>query len=177
MPGPLPAAQRQRRNAPTIPTTELPAGGRSGPAPTVPPWTKLARAGRAWWRWAWSTPQACAWGVAAGQEAMVARRAALEDDLAALETLQGLDLGAALEASDRATELDAVIRRVAAMATGRLAIVREMRELDDRLGLTPRGLAQLRWRIVDTAGADPVDGDEGTVSQLDERRARLTDAS
>jgi len=27
-------------------------------------------------------------------------------------------------------------------------VIREMREMDDRLGLTPKGLAALRWKIV-----------------------------
>jgi hypothetical protein len=48
-----------------------------------------------------------------------------------------------------------VIRRIAAMATGRLQILREMRELDDRLGLTPKSLAALRWTIVADAASTP----------------------
>src|SRR5689334_13677132 len=79
MPGPLPNPERRRRNAPTIPTTKLPAGGRPGRAPKPPGWLELDRAGKAWWAWAWKTPQAAAWSV--GDEPMVARRAALEDEL------------------------------------------------------------------------------------------------
>jgi hypothetical protein len=44
-------------------------------------------------------------------------------------------------------------------------VVREMREMDDRLGLTPKGLAALRWKIVEPdegekAGA-PASGRKG----------------
>jgi len=114
MPGPLPNATRRRRNAPTIPTTVLPVGGRKGRAPKLPPFARLGDAGRAWWLWAWHTPQAAAW--APGHEGVVARRASLED---------------ALAESDGAP----------------LALLREVRELDDRLGLTPKAMAQLRWTI------------------------------
>ena len=86
MPGPLPNPNRRRRNALTIPTTKLPASGRPGAVPKPPAWVQLGDAGRGWWRWAWKTPQASGWGTKAGQEVVVARRASLEDDLAALET-------------------------------------------------------------------------------------------
>lgn len=180
MPGPLPERNRLgHQGPPKIPMTNLPASGRPGRAPTVPSWVILGKAGKAWWRWAWSTPQACGWGTGAGQESMVARRASLEDDLAALERVQGLDLVAALAAFHSATELAMVIRRVAALATGRLGIVKEMRELDDRLGLTPRGLAQLRWIIIDDVPIEEVESgpDDENVADLDERRRRILDAS
>ena len=86
--GPLPDAHHSRRNAPTIPTTNLPAGGRAGPAPRIPKGTALGAAGRAWWRWAWSTPQAAAWD--AGSFQVVLRRARLED---AVVLLEHFDLG------------------------------------------------------------------------------------
>lgn len=129
--GPLPTANHRHRNAPTIPTTNLPAGGYTGPVPALPPGTKLGRAGRAWWKWAWTTPQAAAWHV--GHSVTVARRASLEDDLAAL--------GAPLD--------EAVVR-------ARLAVSKEMASLEDRLGLSPKSMAQLRWSIVadeDMAGS------------------------
>lgn len=147
MPGPLPKSDRRRRNAPTIPTTSLSVKGRQTPPPDIPEWCELATAGQAWWAWAWATPQALAWGTEVGMEAWVARRASLEDDLAALDSIDGLDWSEVLDAED-ATELRAAVQRVAAMATGRLAVLREMREMDDRLGLSPKGMAQLRWTIV-----------------------------
>lgn len=148
MPGPLPQATRRRTNAATIPTTHLPASGRKGRAPGVPPFVTLGKAGRAWWAWAWRTPQACAWAV--GMESVAARRASLEDDLAALASVDGLDFS---DLGERADEVRATVARVASLATGRLAILREVRELDDRLGLTPKAMAALRWSIVAEAPA------------------------
>lgn len=116
MPGPLPQQTRRRSNAPTIPTTNLPCRGRSGPVPRSP--IKLGSAGQAWWKRAWKTPQAAAWD--AGNPDFIARRAHLEDTL--------------VTAEDTKTEL---------------AVLREMRERDDRLGLTPKGRLALRWSIVD----------------------------
>lgn len=133
MPGPLPDPRRRRVNAPTIPTTALPASGRQGSAPRVPSWVKLGSAGKAWWRWAWSTPQACGW--ASGHEVAVARRASLEDELL-----------------------------VADPGAPKRAVEREMRELEDRFGLTPKGMAALRWEIV----PDPVAEDAGDVDAVDE---------
>lgn len=152
MRGPLPVENHRHRNAPTIPTTTLPAGGREGPAPKLPPYLSLGKQGRAWWRWAWSTPQAAAW--AGGHEGIVGRRASLEDDLAALTDVKGLDFEI-LIGSD-GSDLRQAVQRVAALATGRLQLLKEMRELDDRLGLSPKAMAQLRWTI---KGSDPVASD------------------
>lgn len=151
MPGPLPTPNPRRRNAPTIPTTSLPASGRSGKAPRVPSWVTLGKAGRAWWRWAWKTPSAAAWG--AGMENIVARRAALEDDLAALAEVEGLDL---IEVANGENVMDArrVVSTVAQLATGRLQIMRHMVDLEDRLGLSPKAMAAMRWTIVDDSKED-----------------------
>lgn len=123
MPGPLPNPNRRRRNQPTIATTALPAGGRQDPAPKQPTWIRLGGAGKAWWRWAWKTPQAAAWP--SGSEVVVARRASLEDDMATADS-----------------------------PSAKLAAAREARELDDRLGLTPKAMLALRWSIApDEVGA------------------------
>jgi hypothetical protein len=145
MPGPLPSQNRRRRNAPTVPTTTLPAKGRTGRVPAVPNWTRLRKTGTAWWRWAWHTPQAAGW--ATGMESLVARRASLEDDLAAAGEVESLELDELLGA--QAAVVREAIGRLAALAAGRLAIFREMRELDDRLGLSPKGMATLRWTIAE----------------------------
>lgn len=146
--GPLPNPNHRRRNEPTIPTTALPAGGRRAPAPTPPESADLGEAGVAWWQWAWVTPQAAGWS--AGDLYMIARRASLEDDLATIASVEGVDL-AELLGAELDAEFRGVIGRLAALATGRLPLFREIRELDDRLGLTPKGLAALRWTIVDDA--------------------------
>lgn len=148
MPGPLPTGNARRRNAPTIPTTRLPAGGRTAPAPRLPSFVQLGKTGRAWWSWAWKTPQAAAW--AEGMEAAVARRATLEDDLAAITVAGRTTLADVLdlEPSDQIDAADRLFEHLARLAGGKLAILREMRELDDRLGLTPKAMAALRWSIV-----------------------------
>lgn len=171
--GPLPNPDRRRTNAPTIPTTHLPSTGRSGPVPRPPSWVNLDKAGKGWWAWAWKTPQAAGWSV--GDLAMIARRAGLEDDLSYLADVKGLDALAALGMDD--SELVRLVRGLAPLATGKLQILREMRELDDRLGLTPKGMAQLRWKIVDTEPESKPAGSSITaVANLDDRRARLTGA-
>lgn len=176
MPGPLPDPNRRRRNAPTVPTTSLKAEGRTEPAPDIPDWCPLGDAGRAFWVWAWATPQALAWGTEVGMEAWVARRSSLEDDLAALHAVEGLDfteLGP--DQADR--EFRMVVQRIAAMATGRLQILKEMREMDDRLGLTPKGMAQLRWQIVATPEQATTTEASGNVTSMTDRRKRVSDAS
>lgn len=147
MPGPLPDPNHRRRNQPTVPTTDLPAGGRKGAAPKIPAGYELGEQGSAWWSWAWHTPQAAAWSK--GDLYLIARRARLEDDVAALAFL-GFDppptddeeLGGYLEA------VKYVVERLKSLAGGELAVMKEMREIDTRLGLTPKGLADLRWKIV-----------------------------
>lgn len=160
MPGPLPTGNARRRNKPTIPTSSLPASGFTGGEPDLPPGNDLGEAGMAWWSWAWRTPQAAAW--ADGHEVTVARRASLEDDLAALFAVEGLDFDALAEAANAKAFLDTV-RRVAALATGRLQLLKEMRELDDRLGLSPKAMAQLRWNVVDDAAKTTASKSSGNV--------------
>jgi hypothetical protein len=63
MPGPLPkpAHARLRANAPTFPEVPLPADGRAGDPPPLPPlkaWHPATL--EAWAAW-WSTPQAAMW--------------------------------------------------------------------------------------------------------------------
>jgi hypothetical protein len=170
--GPLPQPQRRRTNAPAIPTTNLPAAGRSGPAPELPPGVELGTVGRAWYDWAWATPQAAAW--ASGHEGIVARRASLEDDLAALRDVEGLDFAELIAESATASKVDFVVRRVAGLATGRLQILKAMLDLDDRLGLTPKAMAALRWSIAD-GPAEPAKGEPGpTLTVVPDDRWRRT---
>lgn len=150
MPGPLPDPTAIRRNKPTIPTTSLPVSGRQDPTPDPPATYELGEKGRAWWEWAWHTPQACAWDD--GALYLAARRAQLEDDLSTIENVDiDLDFLLGEDPGEAGEQLKALIMRMKAMAGGKLAVAREMRQIDDRLGLTPKGLAQLRWKIV----ADP----------------------
>lgn len=177
MPGPLPEKSRVRRNKPTIPTTNLPLNGRRHPAPSVPSWVELRKAGMSWWKWAWATPQAAAWGTGVGHESLIARRASLEDDLSALSDIQGLDVGQ-LDDDEEMRRIRAIVANLASLVTGKLQILREMRELDDRLGLTPKGMAALRWVVVDDTPAETPKQEDlpAGVASMD-RRSRLTDAS
>lgn len=150
MPGPLPNAETVRRNAPTIPTTALPASGFNGDIPEVPSHYELGGSGRAWWQWAWRTPQAAGWS--AGDLYIVARRAMLEDDIKATAAADwSMDLDG-LSDSDM-SEVRSVVNALKSLVTGRLSILKEARDLDDRLGLSPKGLAALRWKIVEDAPA------------------------
>jgi hypothetical protein len=166
--GPLPDPNRRRRNAPTIPTTNLPASGVKKRAPKPPAWMQLGPAGLAWWKWAWRTPMAAGWS--SGHAVAIARRASLEDDMAIIGEVDSLDI---LEIDDVETLAVArrIIGRLAALCVGRIAICREMRELDNQLGLTPKGMAALRWTIVADVVQEPAK--PGTVSDIAGRRARL----
>lgn len=175
--GPLPNAQKRRQNPPTIATTALPASGRKGRPPNPPAGYDLREAGRNWWKWAWGTPQATAWDP--GARYAVARRAQLEDDLAALDTFDphsldwffsSLDLGDERSKRDAMRDLGEILGRLKALAGGRLAVVKEMRELEMHLGLGPKALAALRWAIVDDEPEEkpaPTPADSGaTVHQI-----------
>lgn len=169
MPGPLPNPQRRRRNAPTIPTTVLPAEGREGSPPRCP--IKLGKAGRAWWRWAWSTPQAAAWTP--GNLYALAHRASLEDDLVALE-VEPLNLIDLVEDDKLGQTLRAVIVRLQSLAVGRLKVLQEMRESDKQFGLTAKGMADLRWSIA-AADEKGEQKDDAPAAAPPVRRLRAVD--
>lgn len=179
--GPLPNKQKRRRNAPTIPTTELDVAGRKGRPPKVPGAYNLQEAGTEWWKWAWSTPQALAWD--SGALYVVARRAQLEDDLSLIDSpFEATELAELLgvDEDEAIGKLEYIVNRLAALAGGRLPIVKEMRELDKRLGLDPKAMAELRWEIVDKSEAKA--GGEAAApaptkklqKKKDDRKARLS---
>lgn len=151
--GPLPTGKARRRNAPTIPTTNLPEGGFTGEIPECP--YDLAAAGAAWWTWAWRTPQAAAWDP--GSLYALARRAQLEDDVARLGFGEDhLDLTDLLAGADPEAirNVEFALGMLKRAATGKLAIEKVMADLDDKFGLTAKGLAALRWTIVPDAAGD-----------------------
>lgn len=155
MPGPLPKPDRRRRNPPTIPTTALPSQGFAGPYPKPPEWVTLGGAGKAWWYWAWRTPQAAAWS--AGDLVVLSTRASLEDDLAALALVRinGVDLAAILDldSDDAERELGFIFSTMQAMAGDKLRVQKQAVDIDDRLGLTPKGRLALRMSILDAEPA------------------------
>lgn len=120
-PVPKPDARKQRHAiAEASSSNRVPTVGRSGRPPNSP--LPLGDAGKRWWRWAWSTPQACRWHK--GFLEPLARRAALEDELARL-----------VDHPD-----EAAMPRILALAL----------RLDDRFGLTPMAAAQQHIVFVDT---------------------------
>lgn len=145
--GPLPDPDSIRRNKPTIPTNKLPASGYKGEVP-APPY-ELGHCGSRWWEWAWTLPQADAWDD--GAVYTLARRAALEDDIDALGLNDDLDLADLLGGADEEAikRVEHALQTLKRSASGRLAVEKEMRELDRRLGLDPKALAELRWTIVE----------------------------
>jgi hypothetical protein len=70
-------------------------------------------------------------------------------------------------------ELEFIVGRLASMASSRKTIMAEMRELDKVLGLTPKGLADLRWEIVDKTGDAEEAPAAPTPAKQDDRKARL----
>lgn len=132
----------------------LSPAGRKGRPPKCP--YDLAAAGDAWWRWAWRTPQATQWD--AGSLYTVGRRAQLEDSLAALDQFDphaldwffsAIDVGSEDAIWKQIRELGRIVGQLQALAGSRLAVVAKMGDLDDRLGLSPRALAALKWAIVE----------------------------
>lgn len=172
--GPAPNKKKRRANAPTIPTTELDASGRKGRPPKVPRAYNFRKPATEWWKWAWSTPQALAWDP--GALYTIAHRASLEDDLDALDNFEPLELATLLgmEENEALRELGYLVGRLQALAGKRVAVLKEMRELDKVLGLTPAALIANRWEIVDpkAKGGDQKDSSK-PAKESEDRKARL----
>jgi hypothetical protein len=170
--GPLPNPQARRRNAPTVQSSTLPAEGRRGRPPKCP--YPLAKPGREWWKWAWALPQATKWDK--GALYAVARRGQLEDELAILDSFDPFELGdfLGMDPTDALQQLGFVIGQLKSLAGGRLALCKEMRELDKRLGLDPKALAELRWHIEDE---DDAKGRSRPATPDNVRRLRAVDVA
>lgn len=171
-PGPLPKPDKRRRNAPTIPTTNLPASGRKGRPPKVPEGYKLGKAGTAFWKFAWATPQAAAWDR--GSHYIVARRASLEDDLGTLDNVNLDELLSGIADDEVAEIVSEVISTLKRLAGGRLGVMKEIRELENKLGLNPEALAKLRWKIVAEPGENEQTKPAASSKKSSSRRARLS---
>lgn len=122
----------------------------------------LGDAGERWWTWAWSTPQALKWD--GGALYTVARRAALEDQLARLEFEEGPELADFLRGADDETirQIEWAMSMLRRAATGAVSLSKEMRELEAQLGFGAKSMAGLGWK------AD----EKPKVSKVDELRAR-----
>jgi hypothetical protein len=108
---------------------------------------ELGEPGARWWAWAWGLPQAAKWD--AGTLYFVARRAVLEDHAAALSFPDPLDVGDLFDEGNKeaARRVEWALNLLRRSATGEVTLMREMRELDNRLGLNPKAMADLRWSV------------------------------
>lgn len=132
---PKPDAERRNKSPHEFGWTDLPAAGRQGPPPPMPDTEDYGEL-EEWWADLWSSPQATAWDQSG-------------------RTLHGL-----LHAKWLLTETEVVVRdgrELAVAAAPRASLLSEMRQIEDRHGLNPKAMLQLRWRIVpgEVAGSAP----------------------
>jgi len=128
---PKPDNQKRNRNEPAFGWSDLPAAGREGEPPSLPPRSEDARD---WldvtieaWADLWKSPQATMWDPSGRT---LRSWAVCFDDLAQCQ-------------KDR--------KPVPA------SLLNEMRQVEDRHGLSPKAMLQLRWRIVtEDSSAVPV---------------------
>ncbi len=159
--GPAPADkdQRRRRNAPAAGEWKTLPPGREGRAPRWPlplplPAEKPEVESR---RLAWVKEQRRLWKAVWSKPQATEWEGAGLDEFVARWVLLTIEVG-----------------------SGRLSlpILQELRQIEDRLGLNPKGMQDRRWRLGDPE-PDEVKAEPGdaTVSRLEDRRRRLTGAS
>lgn len=127
---PNPDDQRRNRNERAFDWTVLPIEGRQGPPPALPEWRPWTEATRVWWAELWSTPQAAMWDPSG-------------------RSLHAL----ALLHHELMLDQFAEVKRAH-------SITAEMRAHEDRHGLTPKAMLQLRWKV----SATPTDGSGKVLS-------------
>ena len=131
MPGTLPKADAygnptaQRRNAPTIPTTDVPVTGYEGPVPE--PTVELGELARKFYDRAWASPPAAAW--LPDEADVVAEWAGLKA-VVAQQLRSGEAPQSALLAQIKARE-DALYLSPMARARGRVRLIEPVPEVDD----------------------------------------------
>lgn len=174
-PPPKPAGQRRRRNA-TPGKAQLPAAGRRGPAPKLPGASTMLSETRAWWKLVWASPAATRWVPAdlpnlhrlARLHDLVARqfRIVADGPIPHMSERQVFRLADLI--SGRAPDAPIAITFESPVQAPMLA---EIRQLEDRLGLTPMARLRLGWEIAedDDAGAAATEEKD----ELAERRARF----
>lgn len=147
-PPPKPDAQRRRKNAPTFDWTVLPVAGREGPAPELPEWREWSDATREWWADLWTTPQSTVWDQT-GRTLWTL--AVLHHELIEDAFAEG------------------------PVRSGSIAA--EMRQHEDRHGISPKALLALRWRIdTDDVPATAVQDDPEKKRTSRTQRARSAKA-
>ena len=75
---------------------------------------------------------------------------------------------------ERLTYLGLLMAKLKALAGGRVTYLKEMRELDKVLGLTPKAMLDLRWEIVDPQAKEGEQKGSGKPAKKSaDRKARL----
>jgi hypothetical protein len=139
-------AEPSRRRAST--DRVLPAEGRRGPAPKWPSGHKPTADERRAWRRLWATPQATAW-----------------------EKIPGT-----IETVERYVRVSVAASRQLDAGEPQAALLAQLARLEDTLGITPAGLARLRWTLADPVQPAPplriADSDDETRPAPLPRRMR-----
>lgn len=138
--------RRPGRGISAAAATSLPASGRQGDAPLWPLPSPTTARPLEIWGRLWATPQAVAWEAMGSSTLLMVARLARLMELA--------------EHGGR----------------GQGVVLGEIRQLEDRLGLSPQAMARLGWRIVEdesSAMASLGDGPRGRIVPIDiEQRIR-----
>ena len=129
---PKPDGERRNRAERQFDWTVLPAEGRAGDPPALPKWRPWTDVTIEWWADLWSTPQATMWDPSGRS-------------LHALALLHHELMLDQHREQSRAASISA-----------------EMRQHEDRHGLTPKAMLQMRWRV----GAPAEPAKPATVLEL-----------
>lgn len=124
---PNPDGERRNRAERQFDWTVLPLEGRQGDPPALPKWREWTERTVDWWAELWSTPQATMWDPSGRS-------------LHALALLHHELMIDEFREQSRAASISA-----------------EMRQHEDRHGLTPKAMLQLRWRVSSTPAAPAKD--------------------
>lgn len=132
---PKPDDERRNPNPPKFGWRDLPANGREGDPPLLP---ERPEGAKEWlpetveaWNQLWTTPQAVAWDQS-GRTLHV--WAVLHNDMGQFQ-------------ADR--------KPVPA------SLLSELRQIEDRHGLSPKAMLQLRWRVIEDFEQTPIPGGTG----------------
>jgi hypothetical protein len=158
---PKPDGQKVNRVEPTFGWVDLPAGGRPGPAPKLPThMTWSAHTKRAWDEM-WASPQATQWDQSG--RTLIGWAELFEQKVRA-ERLRRLPAASMLAELSQIEGWEKLLERKAPPTS----VYGELRQIEDRHGLNPKAMLQLRWRIPPAEAA--VDDDRPPVET---RRRRL----
>lgn len=131
-------SSRRNRNEPTFDWVVLPFDGREGDAPELPGDREFTKWTEKAWQSLWSRPQAVMWdqsGFTLHRWAVLHHQLLLDDEK--VET-----------AKSKAASISA-----------------EMRQIEDRHGLSPKAMLQLRWKIASAPEVDE-NGEPASVTHL-----------